>query len=136
MEEMKTTIIVPCYNEEKRLPVEEFISFAENNDDVRFVFVNDGSQDNTPEILKALSRRNPLLSVIHLKENRGKAEAVRQGVLHALKHFSPDYIGYWDADLATPLHEIRKFVDDLSFSPCQIIIGSRLIRREIGRAHV
>lgn len=125
---MRTAIIIPCYNEEKRLPVKEFLSFAEDNDDVLFLFVNDGSRDKTSVILEELSSRNESFSAIHLKENQGKAEAVRQGILHALEHFDADCLGYWDADLATPLPEIKNFVDYLSSARYQMVIGCRLMR--------
>ncbi|HON58362.1 MAG TPA: glycosyltransferase family 2 protein [Smithella sp.] len=125
---MRTAIIIPCYNEEKRLPVKEFLSFAEDNDDVLFLFVNDGSRDKTSVILEELSSRNESFSTIHLKENQGKAEAVRQGILHALEHFDTDCLGYWDADLATPLPEIKNFVDYLSSARYQMVIGCRLMR--------
>lgn len=125
---MQTTIIVPCYNEEKRLPVDAFLSFAEKNKNIHFLFVNDGSKDNTLNKLKYLSDNNQCFSVLHLQPNQGKAEAVRQGMLHALKNSNPDYIGFWDADLATPLNEIENFLNCFRNTDFQIITGCRLIR--------
>lgn len=125
---MQTTIIVPCYNEEKRLPVDAFLSFAEKNKDIYFLFVDDGSKDNTLNKLKYLSDINQRFSFMRLQPNQGKAEAVRQGMLHALKNTKPDYIGFWDADLATPLNEIENFLDCFQNTAFQIIMGCRLIR--------
>ena len=63
---------------------------------------------------------------VHLSRNSGKAEAVRQGVLAALAE-SPDYVGFWDADLATPLDEIPQFCRVLDEHPhLGIVIGSRI----------
>jgi dolichyl-phosphate beta-glucosyltransferase len=125
---MQTTIIVPCYNEEKRLPVEAFISFAGKNKNVRFLFVNDGSIDNTSDVLKALTSKNENFSVLDLYKNEGKSEAVRRGMLHALKHFNSTYIGFWDADLATSLNEIENFINCFQKNDCQIVMGCRLMR--------
>jgi len=102
----KTAIIVPCYNESKRLNSEAFIGYAEKNKWVHFVFVNDGSSDDTFEIINYICKSNPeQMMCIDQKINVGKAEAVRQGFLKAI---NLDFyrIGYWDADLATPLNVI------------------------------
>lgn len=125
---MQTTIIIPCYNEEKRLPINKFILFAKKNKDVQFLFVNDGSQDKTAEVLKNLSSHNELFLMLDLQKNRGKAEAVRQGMLYAVEHSSSNYIGFWDADLATPLNEIESFIDCFQTNDCQVVMGCRLMR--------
>lgn len=125
---MKTTIIVPCYNEEKRLPVDAFLFFVKKYSNVRFIFVNDGSQDRTAEVLKILVAQNECFSVLNLQHNSGKSEAVRQGTLYAEKHFQSDYIGFWDADLATPLEEIERFIECIQKNNYQLVMGCRLIR--------
>lgn len=100
-------IIIPCYNEFNRLNTKEFSSFLskEKNQHISFLFVNDGSQDNTIDLLKELASKFEKVSFINLEKNVGKAEAIRQGVLHS-KNQQFDYIGYFDADLAAPLDEI------------------------------
>jgi hypothetical protein len=61
-----------------------------------------------------------------LEHNQGKAEAVRRGVLDALSR-RPDAVGFWDADLATPLSELPGFVDLLQSRPdVDIVMGSRV----------
>lgn len=125
---MQTTIIVPCYNEEKRLPVEAFLFFVGKNKDIQFLFVNDGSKDNTLEILTNLSSKTGRILMLDLQNNRGKAEAVRQGMLHAVENLNSDYIGFWDADLATPLNEIERFIDCFQKNDCQMVMGCRLMR--------
>src|SRR5262249_3624494 len=71
--------------------------------------VNDGSTDATLEVLHDLRRRRPEgFTICDLSRNGGKAEAVRQGLLRAFEA-EPDYVGYWDADLSTPLDAVLTF---------------------------
>jgi glycosyltransferase involved in cell wall biosynthesis len=102
---------------------------------VRFVFVNDGSTDDTATVLKALVASRPeSFECLDVAHNRGKAEAVRTGMLHALARGR--YAGYWDADLATPLSEIPRFIATLEErSQLEICFGARvqLLGRDIQR---
>src|SRR4030095_2832380 len=118
-------IVVPCYNEEKRLDVARFSKFTSSLHNVTFLFVDDGSTDETPRVLESLKRSNPSkFAVLNILQNRGKAEAVRQGFLAAIDSH-PDYIGFWDADLATPLEAILEFLDVAESRPARaMIIGS------------
>ena len=124
-------VVVPCYNEAGRLPVGEFLSFLDGNQHIAFCFVNDGSLDTTRDVLAELRRRGPdeRVQVVNLERNRGKAEAVRAGVLHALAWRQFDYVGYLDADLATPLSELNHL---LTYEPgpgrFEVICGSRIRR--------
>lgn len=122
----KTAIIVPCYNESYRLKAEAFINYAKNNKMVYFFFVNDGSIDDTLEVINSLCRSYPeQMHCIDLKQNCGKAEAVRQGFLKAFE-FDFNNIGYWDADLATPLEAINTLCSLLDRKQIKIAIGSRV----------
>jgi glycosyltransferase involved in cell wall biosynthesis len=120
------TIVVPCYNEGQRFDVEAFRAFAGSTPDVRFVFVNDGSTDDTSTILQALVASRPeSFDWINHERNRGKAEAVRTGMLH--EHERSRYVGYWDADLAIPLSEIPRFMATLDARPdLEICFGARV----------
>jgi glycosyltransferase involved in cell wall biosynthesis len=124
---------IPCYNEADRLAVETLIAFQLPQHRVELVFVNDGSRDGTLRVLEDMRTRAPeRIGVVDLVRNSGKAEAVRQGIVHALER-SPDYIGFWDADLATPLTELAPFCDILDTRPAvQMVLGSRV--RLMGRA--
>ncbi len=126
----KTVVIVPCYNESSRLPKEEFAGFIDRFPEILFCFVNDGSRDNTGEILDNLRQdHRDQIAVINLKSNMGKAEAVRSGVNQVLLGQKPEFVGYWDADLSTPLEEIPKFAEILGRSPdIQMVCGSRVRR--------
>jgi dolichyl-phosphate beta-glucosyltransferase len=132
----RATIIVPCYNEEDRLQLAAFRSFATPSHEIRFLFVNDGSTDKTAALLEDLRSSDPSkFAVLQLQQNSGKAEAVRQGIL-AAADLQPDYTGFWDADLATPLGTIPQFIDlGEGRQELQIIMGSRvkLLGRRIDR---
>lgn len=136
MNACNTVIIVPCYNEAARLDEACFRLAVENRDDLTFLFVNDGSTDETESLLHRICRDSPRLHYISPGKNQGKAEAVRKGLLHAIRRLDPDYLGYWDADLATPLEEIDSFVSMLDSNPhVDAAIGSRvkLLGRNIER---
>jgi glycosyltransferase involved in cell wall biosynthesis len=128
--------VVPCYNEERRLPVPRFLDFARNDRGFRFLFVDDGSRDRTASVLERLCAESPdVFRLLRLPDNRGKAEAVRQGMLHGLRE-SWRFIGYWDADLATPLDALGCFRDVMLAKPkVQIVMGARvkLLGRQIER---
>jgi dolichyl-phosphate beta-glucosyltransferase len=123
---MSTIVVVPCFNEARRLPVAAFAAFARTWSG-RLLFVDDGSSDGTANVLADLVASRPEnISAMSLAKNGGKAEAVRQGSLRALSE-GADVIGFWDADLATPLEEIPRFEHALAEQPAiDIVMGSRV----------
>jgi len=124
----QVTIIVPCYNEETRLPLREFQEYLSVCKE-QIVFVNDGSTDRTLEVLKGLQSDFPSkVEIIHLKKNVGKAEAVRQGMLACASNEFSDIIGFLDADLATPFDEIAYFVEAFNNHRFELVFGSRIPR--------
>ena len=135
----ETIVVVPCFNEASRLDISRFKRFSSQISATRFVFVNDGSNDDTLAVLEALNTYNAERFRVHnLPRNSGKAEAVRQGVLQAFRE-APDFVGYWDADLATPLDAIDDFYTLLQNRPnVHIIMGARvrLLGRKIERRPV
>ena len=123
---MNTIIVVPLYNEFNRFQTRVFDEFLARTELIGFVFVDDGSTDNLFETLASLKDKYPdRLELIKHAANKGKAEAVRSGVLKALD-MEPAYIGYWDADLATPLDLIPDFIDVLAKRDCLLLLGSRV----------
>lgn len=130
-------IVVPCFDEGQRLHGEPFLACASALPRVRFLFVDDGSRDDTRVVLDALRARAPaIVDVLPLDINVGKAEAVRRGMLQALGAL-PYAVGYWDADLATPLDELGRFVELLERRPeVVMVMGSRvaLLGRDIRRS--
>lgn len=122
-------IVVPCYNEEQRLNPFAFRRFLADSPRCRLIFVNDGSRDCTLDVLHRLAGAcDPgLVEVVDLPQNGGKAEAVRQGMLHAWQG-GAELIGFWDADLATPLDAVDDFVRVFDRDESiEIVVGSRLV---------
>ena len=108
-----TTLVVPCYNEETRLKVPDYVSWLTHDPtsrDVTLLFVDDGSRDGTVAVLQQIVDAAPTgrASVLKLGVNGGKAEAVRRGMLEAMANASPAIVGFWDCDLATPLQAVRR----------------------------
>lgn len=124
-----TVIVVPCYNEALRLDVEQFTGFLKPRGGVQIVFVDDGSTDATGALLQEVARCCPRqVQIRRLPQNSGKAEAVRQGMLLGLTLPDVEYIGYWDADLATPLRAIMEFRELLGETRALLVMGSRMRR--------
>lgn len=124
-----TIIVVPCYNEELRLPRETFQSFAASHQDIAFLFVDDGSQDGTRLLLESLQEASrDSFAVLPLPRNGGKGEAVRQGLLDVLSS-GAKFIGFWDADLATPLDELPGFIAIADRQPDVFLVMGARIRR-------
>jgi CheY-like chemotaxis protein len=122
-------VVIPCYNEEDRLSGKEFRDFVHNNLGYHLCFVNDGSTDNTLKVLEELSvGYENKISVYNCEKNGGKAEAVRQGVLHLAKDSQLDYIGYLDADLSTDFRDFDDLVKTIEKSDFKIVSGSRMAR--------
>jgi putative flippase GtrA/glycosyltransferase involved in cell wall biosynthesis len=131
-------VVVPCYDEERRLNLAAFRAFLAQPNDTVLLFVDDGSRDGTLALLKGLSAEFPTRAlVLPLEQNHGKAEAVRRGILAALER-EPRHVGYWDADLATPLDVITDFQKTLSDPALDVVLGARvaLLGRHIERRAV
>ncbi len=129
-------LVVPCFNEEQRIPVDEFRNFRIDGARTEILFVNDGSSDGTLRLLESLRDEDPKrYSVLNLEQNSGKAEAVRRGIVTALDR-RPDLVGFWDADLATPLREIAGFLEVFAARPeIEMVFAARvrLLGRSISR---
>jgi len=134
----RVCVVVPCYNEAQRLDIQQFREFLSTQTEALLLFVDDGSTDHTFKVLSNLCAgfQNSAY-VLRLDRNRGKAEAVRRGMLHALDTFNPVVVGYWDADLATPLASIRRLLQVLREQPLlEMIFGARvhLLGRHVKRS--
>jgi len=130
-------LVVPCYNEAKRLDVAAFSVFLRAHSEVRIVFVDDGSVDDTLVVLNNLAASFPAsIFVISMPKNGGKAAAVRHGMLYALELPGAEIIGYWDADLATPLDTAPEMAKEFDRGPqIAMVMGARvrLLGRDIRR---
>jgi glycosyltransferase involved in cell wall biosynthesis len=132
----ETIVVVPCYNEARRIDAAAIGSFLGRFPGISLLLVDDGSTDDTPRLIEQLRQRHRRqIATLRLATNAGKAEAVRRGVQLALRR-RPALVGYWDADLATPLDSIPRFVAVLRERPeLVLVMGSRvaLLGRQIRR---
>ena len=125
----KLAIIIPCYNEAKRLNFKELESFAIKSKNTHLFFANDGSTDETLELIEKFSSGFENMSSMDFGLNQGKAETVRKASLKVLEESDFDLIGYWDADLATPLNEIDNFLREIGTREnLKVILGTRILR--------
>lgn len=130
-----TLVVIPCFNEARRLRVESFVEFLDATPSTGLLFVNDGSSDDTDAVLKKLEALRPnAVRVVSLARNGGKAEAVRTGVNTALTG-SARYVAYWDADLSTPLSEVGEFRSVLERKPHLLVVTGARIRRLGAEVH-
>lgn len=110
----KISIIVPCYNEEAAIPYfyKEITKISKSmNNNFEFIFINDGSRDNTIEIIKKYAKKDNKVKYINFSRNFGKEAAMYAG----LKLSSGDYIAIMDADLQDPpslLPEMLSIIED------------------------
>lgn len=126
----KISIIVPCYNEEKAIPLfyEELIkNLKEFPQNVHFeiLFINDGSSDNTLKIIKNLNEKDNRVKYISFSRNFGKESAIYAG----LEHASGNYVTIMDADLQDPPSLLREMYDSVSIDDYDAVGTKRTTRK-------
>lgn len=113
MKKEKISIIVPCYNEEESLPIfyKEITKIAEEMKKVQFefIFINDGSKDNTLNIIKDLRKKDDRVRFISFSRNFGK----EAGMFAGLENATGDYVTTMDADLQDPPELLEEMFDTL-----------------------
>jgi len=136
---MKISLIIPVYNEEKiiKSTLEKLHAFVKKEkDDLEILIINDGSTDNTLEIIEDFKPK--FFKIISCKKNKGKGFAIKRGVKEAFG----DYICFTDADLAYSFDNLKSILSQLKFF--DVTIGSRslhtdnhesikILRRIVGR---
>lgn len=123
------SIVIPAYNESARIgaTLEKVLSYVHAQGwDAEVIVVNDGSRDDTAEIVQLFAAKNPALHLIENPGNRGKGFSVRNGMLHA----RGPIVLFSDADLSSPIEESLKLFSALE-SGADIAIGSRWLRAEL-----
>jgi len=123
---MKLSVIIPAYNEEKRLPktLVEIDKYLKQQDyDYEILVVNDGSKDNTAKLVEELKPQIANLKLINNKVNHGKGYVVRQGMLTALG----EYRLFTDADNSTSIDQIEKMWPWFE-KGYDVVIGSRDVK--------
>ena len=127
--EMTYSIVIPAYNESERLgaTLEKVLAYVRQQGwDAEVIVVNDGSRDNTAEIVRAFAEKNPILRLVENPGNRGKGYSVRNGILSS----RGDIVVFSDADLSSPIEEMPKLLQPLA-AGADIAIGSRWLRAEL-----
>jgi glycosyltransferase involved in cell wall biosynthesis len=127
----ETILVIPCFNEADRFDRAEMARLAAARSDLGLVLVDDGSTDQTASVLEAIrTAGGPGVGVLRLERNRGKAEAVRQGLLAAIAA-GAKIVGYADADLSTPVDELLRLAADVDRHRVDVLLASRV--RLLGR---
>jgi len=122
------SIVIPAYNEGARLgaTLEKVLAYVHTQGwNAEVIVVNDGSRDNTAEIVRSLAAKDPALRLVENPGNRGKGYSVRNGMLHARGRV----VLFSDADLSAPIEEAPKLLQALE-AGADIAIGSRWLRAE------
>ncbi len=122
------SIVIPAYNEGARLgaTLEKVLAYVHARGwDAEVIVVNDGSHDNTAEIVKTFSAIDPSVRLVENPGNRGKGYSVRNGMLNACGRI----VLFSDADLSSPIEEAPKLLQVLE-EGADIAIGSRWLRAE------
>ena len=127
--EMTYSIVIPAYNEGHRLAptLEKVLAYVHQQGwDAEVIVVNDGSGDNTAEIVREFAAKDSLLRLVENPGNRGKGYAVKNGMLNARGQI----IVFTDADLSSPIEEMPKLLEAMA-AGADIAIGSRWLRSEL-----
>jgi dolichol-phosphate mannosyltransferase len=131
---LKICIVVPAYNEEKRIVrrLEDFkyTLLKKYGKDVIILIVSDGSTDRTDELIKLYSKVYPQIRLMRIK-NSGKGGALLEGFIVACKKIKPDILGFVDADISYSGSEIIKLIDVLKEKDVDGVIGSRYLKDSI-----
>ena len=125
----KISIIVPCYNEEESMPLfyEEICKVSEQFKKVEFeyIFVNDGSKDNTLKIARELSKKDKRVRYISFSRNFGKEAAILAG----LEYSKGDYVAIMDADLQDPPKLLLEMYDGIKNEGYDCVATRRVNRK-------
>jgi len=123
------SFVIPAYNESVRIrpTLDELLRHSQEQAwDVEILVVNDGSRDDTAQIVRQYGKVHPEVLLVENPGNRGKGFSVRNGMLHA----RGDICLFTDADLSSPMSEAQKLFDAVA-EGADIAIGSRWLRPEL-----
>lgn len=118
---MKISIVIPCYNEERRIlnTLKSVLEYTkESKNDFEIIVVDDGSKDKTAEIVKSFDSK---IKILGGEPNRGKGYAIKRGMLAS----TGDISLFMDADSSTNISELDNFLP--YFRNFDVVIGSRAL---------
>lgn len=122
------SLLIPVFNESQRIPkkLDKVLHFMKQHPEIcELIIVDDGSTDTTYRYIQNQADKNPMITLVHYDKNKGKGHAVRQGFAQA----KGDLVLFMDADLSTPLSEIKTLT--LLAHKTDIVIGSRCKGKEV-----
>ena len=121
---MKLSVVIPAYNEEKRIEqtAEILVGFLPTvTEDFELIIVSDGSTDTTLEKIQALAGKNDKIKALGYTQNKGKGGAVRTGMLAS----TGDIVLFTDTDLAYGTEVIKRAVETFEQTGADLVVGSR-----------
>lgn len=130
------SIIIPAYNEEKRLPRalaqirDYFARVRPGAGEIEIIVVDDGSTDGTVRLVEEWAPQEPFLRLVRNGENRGKGYSVRHGMLEARGRVAL----FTDTDLSSPIEESAKLLAAIAAGN-DVAIGSRALDRSLIDIH-
>jgi glycosyltransferase involved in cell wall biosynthesis len=129
------SIVIPAYNEERRLPatLDAVFTWLDGSPygDAEVLVVDDGSTDATAAVVESRAAIEPRLLLVQNPGNRGKGFAIRHGMLEA----QGEWILFSDADLSAPIDELPKLLAAAQEKNAAIAIGSRALDRSLIGVH-
>jgi dolichyl-phosphate beta-glucosyltransferase len=129
LEPLTYSIIIPAYEEGARIgsSLDKVLTYAARRGwNAEVIVVNDGSSDNTAEIVLGYAANHPMLRLVEHPDNRGKGYSVRNGMLHA----RGEVLLFSDADLSSPIEEASKLFAAIA-DGADLAIGSRWLQSEL-----
>jgi len=129
------SIVVPAYNEEKRLPasLEVIDAYLRRSSwsSYELLVVDDGSKDGTAAVAERFAATHPYCRLLRNPGNQGKGYSVRHGMLEASKEWAL----FSDADLSAPIEELDKLYAAAAAAGVEVAIGSRALNRALIGVH-
>ena len=122
------SLVIPAYNESERITasLDKILAYiAQNHWDAEVLVVNDGSRDNTADVVRQYERRSPIVRLLENPGNRGKGYSVRHGMLQA----RGDVLIFSDADLSSPIYESAKLIREIE-KGADVAFGSRWLEAD------
>jgi glycosyltransferase involved in cell wall biosynthesis len=123
------SIVIPAYNESARLrpTLDTLLRYVHDQKwDVEILVVNDGSSDDTAQVIREYGKVHPEILLLENPGNRGKGFSVRNGMLHARGNICL----FTDADLSSPIEEAQKLLTAIN-AGADVAIGSRWLKAEL-----
>ena len=128
MTPVRYSIVIPAYNETQRIgrALEQIVAWVRQEGlTAEILVVDDGSRDNTPDLVREHASRHPIIRLVSNPGNRGKGYSVR----HGMREATGDLLLFTDTDLSAPIAEAAKLFREIE-AGAGVAIGSRWLQRQ------